>query len=395
MKKSKILFVTQYMLIGGIEKSLINLCQSLDPDKFDISVLILAVGKGISDELPDYVDKIFVNRNKTISFKKQYSKFWSKHYDRTVSRTFNNKYPVCLRLLLYKILCFEAAMYRRYIKSLFAQKEYDVCVGYLQGEASDIAVNCINSKKHFLFYHSGKISEFINDKAYYDKADRIIAVSQLVRENLISKKHLPKDKVLVMHNIYNQKSIIEKSTEKCELDDISTLKLLTVGRISSEKGILQAVKSGKQLKDLGFNFKWFFVGPDNNNHLETCLKFVKDNKLEQNIVFTGAKANPFPYIRSADIYIQPSEFEALPGTVAEAMILGKPIISTRTYGGLELLEDGTNGLICGFEPEEITAAIQKLLTDNDLRNKISQNAKYSSKNFDCEIEKYIDLFTCK
>lgn len=64
MEKTSILFVMGFMNVGGIEKSLIRLCKALDPEKYDITVLLLCIGDGISNELPDYVTKLFVSRKK-------------------------------------------------------------------------------------------------------------------------------------------------------------------------------------------------------------------------------------------------------------------------------------------------------------------------------------------
>lgn len=67
--------------------------------------------------------------------------------------------------------------------------------------------------------------------------------------------------------------------------------------------------------------------------------------LGENIVFTGVQTNPYPFFRTADIYVQPSECEALPGTIVEALVIGKPAISTKTYGALKLIKNGKNGLL--------------------------------------------------
>ena len=393
MNRKRIIFVVSHITMGGIIKSLINLCRVLTPEEYDITVLALADTKGLTDELPPYVKVLFASRNKTESFDKQYSQFWKKHYGSLVKHTFNKKIPTAIRVVLYQILKIENKQFIKYVKKLLENLTFDISVGYTHSDASNVAVFSINANKKYLFYHDGKIREHINDTDYYNKADRIVAVSQGVKNELIRKRHIPKEKVIVLHNIFDLKSIKEKAQVHCEFDETRKLKIGTIARISKEKGIIQAIQAAKILADSNIDFLWFIVGPGDKDFFETCEQLINNYNLNNYIVFTGSRDNPFPYIRTADIYVQPSEFEALPGTVVEAMVLEKPIVSTKNYGAEELITNGKNGLLCGFEPQDIAKTILRILDDDELKCRLAQSNKDSSSLFENEAEKYRKLFS--
>lgn len=388
--RTRILFVMGFMQVGGIEKSLIRLCKALDPEKYNITVLILSVGDGISNELPDYVTKLFVSRKKTRSFEKQYK--CSLDYESIIDTLYNKSCNKIKKRMMYQALKLETSYFKKYVKSLFVDEHFDVCVGFMQGEPSDIAMSCINTKKKVVFYHHGTVFEFLNDKEYYTTADKVIALSEGVKKDLINKRNVPEDKIDVIHNVYDIDNIVEKSKEPCVYDREERLKIVTVARISPEKGILQAIQAAKTLKDNQKDFVWIFVGKNEGVYYEKCKQEIMKSDLAENVLFTGVQTNPYPFFRTADIYVQPSECEALPGTIVEALVLEKPIVSTRTYGALELIKNGKNGLLCDFDSKEMFIKINELVNNHDLRQKLINGSKESTICLENEIDRYEELF---
>jgi len=82
------------------------------------------------------------------------------------------------------------------------------------------------------------------------------------------------------------------------------------------------------------------------------------------------QSNPYPYIRCADLYVQPSRFEAFGLTIREAQVLAVPVLSTRTDGSAELISDGETGLLCESDADSIAAAIIRLYNAPKLRESI-------------------------
>ena len=85
------------------------------------------------------------------------------------------------------------------------------------------------------------------------------------------------------------------------------------------------------------------------------------------------KENPYPYMRSCDIYIQPSYEEALGLTIVEAQKLCKPVVTTATVGGKKLVADRKTGLISEIDAVSLSQNIETLLCDKNLYNLILSN----------------------
>ena len=104
------------------------------------------------------------------------------------------------------------------------------------------------------------------------------------------------------------------------------------------------------------------------------------------------KKNPYPYIRMADIYVQPSRAEAYGLTIIEALVLGKYVVSTDTDGARELLAGSTCGQLCDIHPDALaqavhTAMLGKTNHRNDPLNIIQANNEKSLQALDALLGK--------
>ena len=101
---------------------------------------------------------------------------------------------------------------------------------------------------------------------------------------------------------------------------------MSIGRLTRQKGYDFAIDAVKILKEKYSDIHWWIIGA---GELEEQLKKqVKDNELEEYITFLGLRANPYPYIRSCDLLVQPSRWEGKSVVLDEAKILAKPILAT-------------------------------------------------------------------
>ena len=75
--------------------------------------------------------------------------------------------------------------------------------------------------------------------------------------------------------------------------------------------------------------------------------------------FHGVCLNPYPYMKHADVYMQPSRHEGYGITIQEALTFGTPTVSTDTTGGRDQLSKLPNGVLTGFTPEEIADGVRK------------------------------------
>lgn len=395
MEKTNLLFVIDTLDMGGAEKSLVRLCSKLNPNQFNMTVLINSGHEGIlADQLPNYVNRLYISRIKSLSFKKQYTHLLYRLSDFTAEHLYGKKSTKnsITRFILRKISEFEYGRFLNYISNLMTTYQYDLSIGFMEGDPTVIATHCINANKYITFYRYGKIIDFRKDKESFEKSEYLITLSKNLKEELVKEKKYAPNKILILHNTYDIENIIKLSKEYVP-HKRDVLNIVSVGRLHPDKGQLEAIKAALILKEKDVSFNWYFVGLDKGDYAENCKKMVFEFDLEDQIIFTGIQKNPYKYIRIADIYVLPSRFESLGNTIVESMLLDKPVISTNTLGAQELIRHGQNGLLCGFSAEDIASEIIKLIKNENLRMQLINSTKETIKDIENELNKYIELFS--
>jgi glycosyltransferase involved in cell wall biosynthesis len=147
--------------------------------------------------------------------------------------------------------------------------------------------------------------------------------------------------------------------------------LITVGRLYHAKGIDIAARACKVLKDRGLKFCWHVYG--DGIMRDEISRYVEQNGLQAYFILEGATQNPYPYMKKADLLVQPSRVEGKSIVLDEARILGKAIVVTNYPSVYDQIEDGVTGIITGMEPEQIADGIQRILEDPDLKKHLEEN----------------------
>lgn len=175
-----------------------------------------------------------------------------------------------------------------------------------------------------------------------------------------------------------------------------TITILSVGRISSQKNILNYIKTLAKLKDrYNFRVKWF-GGINPEEYYNECLKEIELLGLSGIFSFNKPSQDIRKEYQSADIFCLPSTFEGFPNVVCEAMSCGLPVACGDVCDNSLIVDDGENGYL--FDPynvDSIANGLEKLLTlSQGNRRKMGENARakalktFSEKAF---VEKYIEL----
>ena len=105
----------------------------------------------------------------------------------------------------------------------------------------------------------------------------------------------------------------------------------------------------------------------------------------------GAKANPYPYMNAADIYVQTSKFEGYCLTLAEARMLNIPCVTTNFDVVYAQMVNGENGLVVEMNAEAVADGIIRLATDQELYQHIRSYQEREKKGNVEEIEKVYEL----
>ena len=134
-----------------------------------------------------------------------------------------------------------------------------------------------------------------------------------------------------------------------------------------EKGMILHYAACKKLKEKGINFKWYVLGKGPLK--EEIEDYIKQNDLSEHFILLGVKANPYPYIKNSDIYVQTSRFEGFGLAIAEARMLNIPVVTTRFDAVYNQMVDGKNGLVVDMNADAVCEGILKLINDTDIKGK--------------------------
>ena len=133
-----------------------------------------------------------------------------------------------------------------------------------------------------------------------------------------------------------------------------------------------AVSVCAKLVNTGFrNIRWWIVG--DGPEMSNLKKQIQSLNMEEYINLVGMKQNPYPYIKQADLYVQPSRVESFGLTIAETLILGKPVLATNTDGAQAMLVDGQTGILCDIGEMDLFKNCCEILQDRSIINKIEKN----------------------
>jgi glycosyltransferase involved in cell wall biosynthesis len=169
-----------------------------------------------------------------------------------------------------------------------------------------------------------------------------------------------KNKTEVRYNIVPKEQIRQLADEGNTFpDDFHGKRILTVGRISKEKGQRMALGALKILINKGYDVRWYFVG--DGFDLEFYRQFAVESGLADYSIFLGLQTNPYGYMRDCDIYVQPSLHEGFCITLAEALCFNHPIVCTQFTGAVEQLKDRNSSIVVDISPEALAEGVEKFL----------------------------------
>lgn len=369
-KKEKVLFLIDSLGSGGAERVMTDVVNNLDYKKYDIEVItIYNEGK--------YIKKLSnkIKYNTII----QQPNIWKKRF-------FSKLVMFCPSEILYLLL--------------FCDK-YDTEIAFLEGMSTKIISGSVNlNSKKIAWVHLDMTKHldikkwYLNDKNFikaYGKFDKIVSVCNSARESCIQVTGQINNQY-VAYNPLDEKSIKKKSQVKVTIPFTNEqIVLVAIGRLEPTKNFLTLIKCVEKLITDGYKISLMILGEGSEREL--LQTYIDEHKLNENIKLLGFKVNPYKYIAQADLFVSSSHSEGFSLVIAEAMILNKPIISTRTCGTTELLDNGKYGYMVDDTFDSIYNGIKDVI-DNDLLKTLSNKAKKGARKFNfkksiSEIDKII------
>ena len=356
--KKKLLFITEALWIGGIETALVNLLNRLDHDRYDVTCLILRDCQELAGRITPRCRLLVADRQHAVSFRESY------RYKRLYNLMEEPQGATWLRRRIWRALVLllrapEARLYAAYVRKQLAGERFDTAVIY-SDRAAETAVRAVTAERFLLFYHHGAMRREYHDEPGYRRAEKIIAVSEAQAEKLRAFRPRYEEKIIAIHNLIDVCGVREKSLAPPEtVFPKNKFNLVTCGRLSPAKGMDLAVDACARLVKSGCrDIHWWIVG---GGPEEAALRAqIRARGMEARVTLLGMQSNPYPYLRQADLYVQPSRFESFGLTILEAQILCLPILSTDTDGGKVLIEDGVTGRLCEPDAASIAEAVRQL-----------------------------------
>ncbi|MDY3959629.1 glycosyltransferase [Romboutsia timonensis] len=187
----------------------------------------------------------------------------------------------------------------------------------------------------------------IRDKVLFSKADKIVALSEMVKYDLVKNYDVDDRKIKVIYNPCDKdninNSIDEDIMTKEEIDIFNSSDniVITAGRLSNQKGQWHLIRAFSEVVKEINNAKLIILGVGEKE--EYLRKLIKELKLENNVYLLGHKSNPYVYLSKSNLFVFSSLFEGLGNILLEAMACEIPIISTDCDAGpRELLAPKSN-----------------------------------------------------
>lgn len=382
------------MNIGGTEKALLNMINEMSSDQYDVTILMLEKKGGFLKDIPSHV------KVEELYEYKRLKKFLNEPLHLSIGRLIKEgKYIcgliLCFIYLISKINREYSLLYKYLVRDVeMINNEYDIAIAYAgpMDFISYFVVNRIRAKKKFQWIHFDVTKIGFNTrfaKKYYKKFDKIFVVSEEAKIKLHSKLPSLKGYTQKFTNIVSTKVVQEKAKEKNEILESNNgeIKVLTVGRLSKEKGQDLAIRVLARLKNEGYKIKWFCLGEGPGR--EDYEKLIKQCGIESDFILLGSNSNPYPFMEQCDIYVQPSRYEGYCLTIMEAMCLNKPILSTEVNGVREQIVDNKTGIIVPVDENELYLGLKKLVENRELRRRLSNNLSIEREMNKENTQKYI------
>jgi glycosyltransferase involved in cell wall biosynthesis len=375
--KTKLLFVIFKMNLGGTERALLSLLDSLKNNKnIEITLLLLEEGGQLFHEIPNWVNvEIF----KEFEFIKPVIFDPPLKLIKNDLRSFNffDAYKNTIRYLKVKMTGYWHLNYKEGLKRVLRTYNADVAIAFAGPHdfiTYFIATKVI-AKRKIQWIHFD-VREVINNRnfgnKYYKYFDNIYCVSEnakLVFDEMFPKYSM---KTKVFKNIVSKKELENLASKGDSFsDDFDGVKILTLGRLSKEKGQLLIPIIVHKLKSENLKFRWYLIG-DGNLNGELKLR-IEELGIADSLILLGGKVNPYRFLQDCDIYVQTSFHEGYCLTIHEAKIFNKPVVTTNVVSASNLIVNNKDGLIVEISEEGVYKGVKTLLTNNELRLLFGRN----------------------
>ena len=349
----KILYMVEPRLtIGGGIRATFNLCNSIAKHNKSVELAVFGVYTGAG--LPDLNSAVKL-------FTTDICKSFSFRYIVGFNKVIKKVRPDIIHVMgLYTLLL---AVFVR----LFSSHKYKIIV----------TVHRVTNKMRMLFLLK-KICKYLSKQSDY--ATFLTDYQRKHYDSIV--KFSPK-KCCIIPNVIPEKKIpAEESTQLREslLQQTSSETLAVyIGRIIESKQIEMFIQTIRKLRDRKVDIGGVIVGGGEEDYVSDLKERVKTENLSERVIFSGYVKNPDVYLACSDVVLFPTQHgEALPNMIIESFFQNKPLVVSSIPQLGSIVSDNVNSLVVNtHDPDCYADAVESILSDDELRKKISIGASES------------------
>ncbi|MGL5015764.1 MAG: glycosyltransferase [Bacteroidales bacterium] len=392
--KKRIFIFNYYMEVGGVERSLLGLLNSIDYSKYEVDLFIARHTGEFMSLIPNQVNLIPEVSEYALWAVPMRTVIKAGYYSIAASRVLARCKSIFFRRFQIENVddisefCYIADFSTPFMPCIKPEKEYDLAISFIAPHHS--VLKKVNAKKKIAWIHTDYSSIGIDVKSeekVWGAFDYIASISDSVTEGFLKRFPALEPKIRHIENILSPDFV----RQQAELETIQLegeLRFLTVARFSYQKNIEGAVRICKALVDRGVPVKWYVVGYGDEAPIHQT---IEECGMHDHFFILGKKPNPYPYMKACDLYVQPSRYEGKAVTVREAQMLHKPVVITAFPTSQSQLKDGFDGVIVPMDAEAAADAIVELLNDKQRMEQLVQNMKSTDYGNESEVNKIYDL----
>ena len=399
--KKRIFINIHYLEIGGAERALLGLLSVLDIERVDIDLFVnqhtgefmTLIPKCVNllPKIPEYtcierpIKNIVKEGHLGIALRRLWAKWKHKQYVRDLAAE--------ERLHDASVFQYIADAVEGGLTSLDHLGEYDLAISFLSPH--NIVLNKVKARKKICWIHTDYSTIHVNhDKELpiWNGFDYVASISDDCTKTFLQTFPELEDKIVLIENILSPVFVRQQATLEDVSDEIpqneGETTILTIARFSPPKKIEGIPHICAEMERRGVNFKWYVIGYGPDKLIQEALD--KYN-MRHRMILLGKKNNPYPYIKAADIYCQPSVYEGKSVTVREAQMLYKPVVITDYPTAKSQITSGVDGVIVPLDEVETAIGVVNVIQNIELREKIVEYLSSHDYGNEAEVNKIYNL----
>jgi glycosyltransferase involved in cell wall biosynthesis len=233
--------------------------------------------------------------------------------------------------------------------------------------------------------------KLINLKREAQTSDKLIAVSEATKLDLIKFFQVPENKIEVVYNGVDEKYFIEPprklASEVRQKFALPAKYILFIGTIEPRKNLVTLIKAYRYMRD-----KWkvdmelvLAGGEGWQNHLRDVNEAIKEQKLTKKVKYLGRVSEDEKYalLHGASLLVYPSWYEGFGLPPLEAMAAGVPVVASNVSSIPEIVGDAAL-LADPADPEAIGKGMAQLILQTKLANSLKMQGKLQAHKFTWE-----------